>query len=745
MDRFAILDHIYVKNLSDFKYKVEDLCIGDHLSIQITTSKKEKTKINYPIYMRSWKKYDIATFASRLQDVDFSAFDPMSVNDHCFELNQKIMLTLAELAPERLIHPDESTFLWSERLVNLRRKKANLIKKQRRLKTGRYTDKIKKLNKQFRSEVQSLMKKKINNIVNGNKGDPKLFWKSVNLAAGNLNGTESLPTIKYGDNTAKSPSEKASIFAKFFEKKAKETGEVNDTVYNGSNRFPVPGTNYISKEKVFKVLRELKPKTCFGYDRVPLRLLKDSAPIILDTVYNLFEKIREFKRIPDIWRISRIIPIHKNGSKEDVENYRPISNLCSIAKVYERCLLLNLYEMAENNNVDLTGKNQFGFKKNSSTISLCLQLQKRIADAIDGGKTAAAVSLDLTAAFDVINHDLLKKRLELYGIGSQLVDTIMDWLHQRYAFVECEGKSSDFFKILKGTLQGSVLGPVLFALFILPIMEIDDVDVYADDNYLLKVGKSVTEARTVIESSANKLYQWLKDSGLVVNVKKTELVFFNKKLTENQSITLGDQIITSVNTMKVLGVLFDSKLQWSHQVENAIKKAKKACCGLNRLRKFISQEKMMQMATAFAYSKLFYGAPVWLNSVLSKKLWRLLKSVSTYIIKSALGLFDWWVSYDDLHEIAGRGTPQKMSLYFTATTMYDILSTGIPNAVARDIDTKIRHLERTDRYFVANDSNTKVGLNSFSNRITYVCNVVPASYFAKTKESFKIALKKLLL
>jgi hypothetical protein len=333
----------------------------------------------------------------------------------------------------------------------------------------------------------------------------------------------------------------------------------------------------------------------------------------------------------------------------------------------------------------------------------------------------------------------------LYGIGSQLVDAIMDWLHQRYAFVECEGKSSDFFEILKGTLQGSVLGPVLFALFILPIMEIDDVDVYADDNYLLKVGRNIAEAKTVIESSANKLYQWLKDSGLVVNLKKTELVFFSKKMTETQSITLGDQIITSENTMKVLGVLFDSKLQWSNQVENAIKKAKKACGGLNRLRKFISQEKMMQMATAFAYSKLFYGAPIWLNDTLSKKLWRLLKSVSAYIIKSALGLFDWWVSFDDLHEIAGRGTPQKMSLYFTATSLYDILNTGIPNTVARDINAKIRHLERNDKYYVANASNTKFGLNSFSNRITNVCKVIPASYFSKSKESFKVALKNLIL
>jgi hypothetical protein len=376
----SILDHIYVTNIESFIVKVEDLLISDHQAIEISLpDKKTHQKIKAtPAFMRCWKRYTPENLCASLAGKDFGRLEGLDVDDHCFDLNQMLMAALDTIAPEKLIHPDERPYIWSEKLIKIRRKKSNLIKKQRKLKTNRFADKIKQLNKDFRRELLNENKKKINNTVINHRGDQKSFWKAVKIATGVFETNSGLPpSMEYKGSIAKTNKQKSEMFAQFFEEKANQTGSIKTGVFNGNKKFIIPGKHSITKDEIRKVLLELKPKTCFGYDRVPLRILKDVATLIIDTIYSLFCKITENKKIPELWRISRIIPIHKKGPKDTPENYRPISNLCSLAKVYERCLLNNLKAMADENGVDLTGSNQYGFKKNCSTISLCLQLQKK--------------------------------------------------------------------------------------------------------------------------------------------------------------------------------------------------------------------------------------------------------------------------------------------------------------------------------------------------------------------------------
>jgi hypothetical protein len=153
-------------------------------------------------------------------------------------------------------------------------------------------------------------------------------------------------------------------------------------------------------------LKNLKSKNCEGPDRLPLRILKDGATVLSRPLSVLFHKIYERKEIPEQWKVSKVIPLHKKGKKEDIENYRPISNLCSITKVFEKLILLRLEEIEKENGIDLTGYEQHGFKKKRSTITAGLTIHSIIAREMDTDCYVAMSSLDLTAAFDLVNLDL---------------------------------------------------------------------------------------------------------------------------------------------------------------------------------------------------------------------------------------------------------------------------------------------------------------------------------------------------
>ena len=180
----------------------------------------------------------------------------------------------------------------------------------------------------------------------------------------------------------------------------------------------------MTTERVTECLKQLKAKNCEGYDRLPLRVLKDGAPFLVKPLSALFKKIYETKEIPEQWKISKVIPLLKKGNKQEISNYRPISNLCSTSKVFEKLIQQRLQEIAKENDLDLTGIEQHGFKKERSTITAALTLQSLIAREMDEDGYAAMASLDFSAAFDLVNLDLLLKRMRRMGIPEDVVQLL---------------------------------------------------------------------------------------------------------------------------------------------------------------------------------------------------------------------------------------------------------------------------------------------------------------------------------
>ena len=196
---------------------------------------------------------------------------------------------------------------------------------------------------------------------------------------------------------------------------------------------------------VKECLADLNTKKCEGFDRIPVCSLFDARFSLLVPLTSLFEKIYRTCSIPEQWKVSKIIPTFKKGSKTKIENYRPIANLCSASKIFEKLILKQIHYLESTNKLDLTGKQQHGFKKNKSTATAGALLQSIIARAADNNCYVVMASMDLSMAFDLVNTDLLIKRLRVMGFPNDLINLIREWLVGRSFYVQVGEDHSAMF------------------------------------------------------------------------------------------------------------------------------------------------------------------------------------------------------------------------------------------------------------------------------------------------------------
>jgi len=394
---------------------------------------------------------------------------------------------------------------------------------------------------------------------------------------------------------------------------------------------------------------------------------------------------------------------------------------------------------------DITGSNQHGFKKNHSTVTALLQIQNEIAYSLDNNYYHGILSLDLSAAFDMVNPGLLVTRMKHAGLPNDVIDLIKDWLSNREAYVEIGGESSTLFKVPEGTVQGSVLGPILFAIFIAPMFKLARVSSFADDSYLSENGSDVRDVVNKLQNSASLLTKWLKSSGMIVNESKTEFVIFHRTRKELYELKINDITIKSKHTMKALGVTLDQNLNWEQHISNVSKQCSISNMGFRVLRKYFNQQELLQLATSLYYSKMYYAAEVWLQPKLTVKLQRSLLSSSAKILKTITGAKcneEDRISFYEIHKRTRRATPNMMLHYLQATCLHRIMSTQTPETIYEDLLSS--HVEPRRHYkpnFIKSNK-TIVGENIFKNRIQKTCSQISKDMTVLSYNALKILAKK---
>ena len=294
-----------------------------------------------------------------------------------------------------------------------------------------------------------------------------------------------------------------------------------------NDSFIITATN---KEEICKVISSLNISKSCGPNSIPtkiLHLVQDQIPTHLATICNFSFSTGTF---PTILKTVKVIPIHKKDSRLEVSNYRPISLLSNIDKSFEKLMHSRLIEFLEERQI-LYYK-QFGFQKHFSTNHAILNLLEIIQKELDDGQIACGIFIDLEKAFDTVSHDILLEKLDHYGIRGISNDWFRSYLSDRSQFVSINGFNSDYKTIKYGVPQGSVLGPLLFLIFINDLntaIKHSETFHFADDTCLLNIKDSVKQINKVVNKDLKFLVQWLNANRISLNVAKTEFVIFRRK------------------------------------------------------------------------------------------------------------------------------------------------------------------------------------------------------------------------
>jgi hypothetical protein len=354
-------------------------------------------------------------------------------------------------------------------------------------------------------------------------------------------------------------------------------------------------------------------------------------------------------------------------------------------------------------------------------------------------------SLDLSAAFDVVNRPLLLRRMRVLGIPEAIILLIQDWLAGRMAYCEVGGRNSMIRMIEEGTVQGSILGPLLFAIFVSPLWDIVEATSFADDNYIIREGMNVEDCLQKCKESTEIAITWFKKSGLCVNEQKTEVCIFNQNDVGQHEIELNGVSIAVKRQMKVLGLIFDTKLTWYPQVMTAIEKANKIKQGLRLIGRYFTKEEMVKISTSLFYSRLYYGAKVWLHAglsaVLKKKLWQ----TSSRMLRITQKDWNYEQSFMNLHKDAGRATPEMWSNYVQCCALFDVVVNGKPSVLLFKLMENHLVEQRFEGLIFTRSNRLKIGMNCLSNRLMYVSRQLNFNWLMVAKATFKVRCKTLMI
>ena len=382
---------------------------------------------------------------------------------------------------------------------------------------------------------------------------------------------------------------------------------------------------YTKPDDIEKIIRNLKPKSSAGCDNISTKLLKEIENVISRPLSIIINQSLCTGIFPDKLKIAKVIPLYKKDDDRSFGNYRPISLLSSISKIFERVAFNQLYEYFTSNG--LLYESQYGFRKLHSTELAALEFTDRISQEMDAKKIPFSISLDLSKAFDTLDHKVLLTKLHYYGIRDIALNWFRSYLTKRTQYVDCNGVSSSIREIETGVPQGSILGPLLFIIYMNDIHTVSDnlnFILYADDTTLSSPMCSFTRGcngnieliSTLINSELNKIADWLAVNKLSLNVQKTKFMIFHYRqrvLTENYipCLMINDTLIERVTEFNFLGLTVNEYMNWNSHVKKIANKISRTLGVMNRLKRYLPISAMKLMYDSLILSHLQFGITNW--------------------------------------------------------------------------------------------------------------------------------------
>ena len=491
----------------------------------------------------------------------------------------------------------------------------------------------------------------------------------------------------------------------------------------------------ISPEVVLKTGKKMRKTKSMGRDDIPADLFLLALPHMLPAITHIYNLSLTQAKFPSMWKVSKICPLFKGGEqsgREDPRQYRPVALLPAAARLLEKIVcdqvMQYLYER------ELLHSQNHGYRKNHGTITAILEAQEAIFDAVDKGEYVGIVTLDQSAAFDVIEHQILKTKLELYGFDGHTLGWFSSYLNDRSQYVALESSKSD--EKLIGPFacpQGSCLGPLIWNLYcgeapeILPLWKKENGDSslllggrkevesrwkagnltqYADDFMVIVKGKTLDIIRSKASDAYTILQNWFYRNKLKLNSAKTDfmLVMTRQRAVGKQlgeSVNFGGEMVAPSTCAKVLGITLESNLSMNTHLisgEGSIfKQVSKKMRALWLIKRHLSFKSRKMTAWGLVMSKLMYGIEIWGTSSSEKyinKMQVLQNSIMRWICNARRG-----TRTNDLLDMTGMLSIRQLIIYRVLMSGLTACWYGAPEGMAKWQEEKSRKLQITTRSF----------------------------------------------
>ena len=592
---------------------------SDHSVPCVKVTNNCATNHSFKRSIYDYSKLDKEALLDELTNIDWISIASIpSIDEAAYTFSDQLMNVAKKCMPVKKIRVQRHDEPWITEEI---KEKIELKNKIHKLAKTVNNDQSWKLFRQARNDLTSTIRKRkleyikeldIRVSSKDNFGT-KHWWKLVKTFLSKKGcSSDSIPSIQHNDRVYYTNQEKADLFNDYFVKQS--------TVEDSELVPDVPFENtcieqiVLSVDEVKAALKKLNPTKAAGPDLVHNKILTASSVAVADALTLLFNRSLSEGSFPSAWKTAHVNPIHKKGDRASCTNYRPISLLSCIGKVLEKCVHEHVFNYLQSN--ALLTPFQSGFIPKDSPVCQLLSVYNDLCKSLDKGVTGQAIFFDISKAFDKVWHRGLLHKLYAIGIRGQVLEWFRNYLSDRQQAVVILGSKSDYLTVTAGVPQGSVLGPLLFLIYINDIVvDIESIiKLFADDTSMYLCLENHQLRAEILNSDLVKIMTWANNWKVNFNQSKTELMnITNKRNQPFLPLYFGTDVLQNTEAHKHLGVILQSNCKWDSHIKSIISKCRTLIACLRSYKYRLSRKALEIMYRSFILPHFDYADIVWDN------------------------------------------------------------------------------------------------------------------------------------
>ena len=596
--------------------------LSDHLPIFHISQNKICSKVIIPTSQQVITSKTLSELKLRIDSCDWTDIvQYQDTNSVMTAFNKKFKLIYNECIPTKVVsfkHDCKKPWLSNGLIKSIGRK--NKLYYNYRHSTHNIKAKFEKY-KMFRNKLHHLIriseKAYYASLIENNKQNLTKIWKIINNVIGKNKVALINNRFKYNGTVITDKKDIANHFNSFFVKVGPNLArKIPSSNHNPLNYLK---GNYLHSfyfhpvvEDDIRIIINALRNSSPGWDNINPKVVKYVSSGILQPFTYIVNLSLESGIFPDDLKLAKIIPLYKKGDPELFTNYRPISILSFFSKIFEKVAYNQLISYLEKKAILYDF--QFGFRKGYSTEMAVSYLVSRVSEALDRHDRAISIFLDLSKAFDTVNHEILLSKLSHYGIRGSALIWFTSYITNRKQFLCFMNEESTHLDITCGVPQGSILGPLLFLIYINDLGTLCDnifTLLFADDTSLLFTGRDLDILIDNVNATLKICLDWFNSNKLSVNLDKTNYMIFGTKSINNSPVKVNNTFLEQIFHCKFLGVWIDSKLNWKYHILNISSKLSKIIGIFKKIRWKLGKDILTQLYYTLAYPYFLYCNVIW--------------------------------------------------------------------------------------------------------------------------------------